>query len=306
MTQAERKRASSPWTKHIIGAGFILWFLIPGRFLFAQTENLIIKSRTDWTSGIFELDITAPIEEKANQPTGRYKTEQHILQVFPLVTGQMLQDITVDSSRTIGDLVLKEPQLLPCLEELAGSMIKVFATAGADRKFLTLRHRLLLFPALAALLTRDYPFRETPVETGYTPNGDFTGLVIYAGEPLPVQGKEGERQILKPCLFPKLYSPDLKIIHCAEMTRPDKLKLWGNGAYSRNFDLGAWKERIGSYPLRLMARKVYGVKGTDLILPREGVQKLLSSRHNREVLKEGRVLIILPGETSGPSASSLP
>ncbi len=292
--------------KHNLQRFFPLCFLLLSGLVSAQSGNITVSSRTHWTTGILELDITAPIEEEINQPTGRYKTEQHIMQAFPLITGKVLQEITVDSSRDIGNLVQKDPSLLRRLENLSPKMTKVFTTATADRKFLTVRHTLQFFPYLAQLITDKNNFRQTPVDMGYCPNEDFTGLVIYAGEALPLQGRESEKKLLVPCLFPKLYSPDLQLIHCAEMTEPEKLRAWGNAAYSRDFDLGAWGERIGPYPLRLMARKIYGIKGTDLILSRDGIKKLLSSEHNRRLLKEGRVLIILPPKTPEPSTSSSP
>ena len=64
--------------------------------------------------------------------------------------------------------------------------------------------------------------------------------------------------------------------------------------YTYSYDLTKIGERIGMYPLRTMAYKVYGKNRTDLILPDEAVKKLISSEHNRDLLRQGRVVIILP------------
>ena len=55
-------------------------------------------------------------------------------------------------------------------------------------------------------------------------------------------------------------------------------------------------KRIGLFPLRVMAQQVFGRHHCDLILPREAVKKLLCSDNNRNVLKEGRILIIINTE----------
>jgi len=273
----------------------LLIALMISNVLSAQ-NNLEVSSRIDWPAGTFELDITSAIQEESNQPTGRFKTEQYIIRETPVITGQVLQEIRVDSSNTIGTLISRDPDLLRYLENLSQKMTKVFTTATGDRKFLTVRYSLDIFPDLVDLIIRHdkpYPSFITPV---YTPNEDFTGIIIYAGEELPYQGNEDEQVQLHPCLFPGIYDSSMNLIHSAELTEPEALLRWGNAGYTYSYDLTESAERIGVYPLRTMAYKVYGKNRTDLILPDDAVKKLISSEHNRELLKQGRVVIILPRE----------
>lgn len=274
---------------------FLIICLLLPHLLFAQTE-LTVQSEIDWFNGSFQLDITSPIEEEPNQPTGRFKTEQYIIRQTPGITGKVLQDLRVDSTHTIADMITETPVLLRELDKLSEKMKKVFTTATGDRKFLTVRYTLPLFPDLVDLvINHDKPY-PSPVSPVYTANEDFTGIVIYAGEALPYQGNSELEVLLNPCLFPRLYDSSMGLIHSAEMTQPEALRKWGNAGYTYNYDLNSLNERIGVYPLRTMARKVYGKNKTDLILPDETVKMLISSEHNRELLREGRVVIILPTE----------
>jgi len=50
---------------------------------------------------------------------------------------------------------------------------------------------------------------------------------------------------------------------------------------------------LGSNPLRIIAREVFGVNPTDPIIDREDALKILSSENNRRLLMEGRVALVL-------------
>ncbi len=257
-------------------------------------ERIQIDTVVDWENNTLQLDLTAAIESDTNQPTGRYKTEQYILRQTPVITGDALLPITVDSWNTIGDLILNDPVLLRRIESLSETMKKIFTTATPDRKFLTVRYELPLFPHIGDLLIRHERPHSYPLNPIYTPNEDFTGIVIYAGEPLPWQGSNGESVILNPCLFPRLFDSSLNEIHSEKLTLPSVISKWGNTGYSYSMNIGEMSERVGVYPLRTMARGIYGKNKTDLILSDDAVRRITSSSHNRELLQQGRVVIVLP------------
>jgi hypothetical protein len=64
-------------------------------------------------------------------------------------------------------------------------------------------------------------------------------------------------------------------------------------AYSETETHSDLLERIGAAPLRTVARGVFGINGTDLLLPGEAVDRLLVREANRELLSQGRVLIVI-------------
>lgn len=263
---------------------------------FLTAQDTKIETSVNWEKTVLQLDLTAPIEGESNQPTGRYKTEQYILRQTPVTTGEVLLPLKVDSWNTIGDLVRDEPVLLRKLEALSTIMKKIFTTATPDRKYLTVRYELPLFPYIANLLIKhEQPFTY-PLNPEYTANENFTGIVIYAGEALPWQGTNEEEAYIEPCLFPRIFDSALNEIHSIELTDPEIISKWGNAGYTHSLDINEISSRVGVYPLRTMARAIYGKNRTDLILSDRDVRMISTSAHNRELLRQGRVIIILPGE----------
>jgi hypothetical protein len=55
----------------------------------------------------------------------------------------------------------------------------------------------------------------------------------------------------------------------------------------------ALEERIGTNPLRVIAREVYGAVPTDLVIDRDDALLVLSSENNRKLLREGRVIFAI-------------
>ncbi len=280
--------------------GFLLW----SPFLFGQTD-LKIEWKMNWTTGVFQLDITAPTEGGSNQPTGRYKTERRIEREGPVIIGQTVQNLVVDSRNTLEELVRKTPSLLRDLENLSKKVVKVFTIATGDRNFLTVRYNLEVFPHLAKLLVKHNRAYRINASRGYTPNEEFTGIIIYAGEKMPVHEEGVESAFyLTPSLFPKIYDPSMNLIHSLNYTDPEAVLKWGSVGYGNSFNLANYSDRIGFYPLRTTARWLYGSNRTDIIISEEAAKMLTSSENNRELLRQGRVVIIIPPDS--PSDSPLP
>jgi len=76
------------------------------------------------------------------------------------------------------------------------------------------------------------------------------------------------------------------------MGDPAYLSRWGVAAYSSSLDERPFLERIGYNPLRVFAIGLFGKYPTDILLSREDGYRILSRPHNRQLLKEGRILII--------------
>jgi hypothetical protein len=59
----------------------------------------------------------------------------------------------------------------------------------------------------------------------------------------------------------------------------------------------ALAELVGENPLRILARGVFGTRPTDPVIDWEDALLILSSEQNREHLRQGRVALILNGDT---------
>jgi hypothetical protein len=50
---------------------------------------------------------------------------------------------------------------------------------------------------------------------------------------------------------------------------------------------------VGSNPLRIIARGVFGIDPTDPVIDRDDALLILSTENNRRLLREGRVVLVL-------------
>ncbi|MFW6344319.1 MAG: hypothetical protein ACOC2B_06210, partial [Sediminispirochaetaceae bacterium] len=125
----------------------------------------------------------------------------------------------------------------------------------------------------------------------YVPSGSFSGIVIYVEKELPVHGTSRAENIV-PCLFPKIYNEHTELIVSKEMLPPETLKDWGIAGYfpiDKREDLSS---RIGDVPLYIKAKALFGETPTDIIIPNEGADSMLSTEHTIRLITEGKIAIV--------------
>jgi hypothetical protein len=127
----------------------------------------------------------------------------------------------------------------------------------------------------------------------WVPTREFTGVVIYAGDPMPLHGTD-ERVMLQPALLPEIYDENLRPVLVQDMVDPAAIERWGIVHYTRSTDADLWRDRVGSQPFRITARRAFGVLPTDILIGEEDADRLLSTEHNRQLLRDGRIVVILP------------
>ena len=126
---------------------------------------------------------------------------------------------------------------------------------------------------------------------GYSPSRAYTGILIYAGDELPVRGERVSGK-LRPCLFPRIYDEDMRIVLERGKVDPEVLAERGPVGYARATTTKA-EDRIGEDPLRIMAVAVFGTNRTDVILSREDADRIFALPENRELVRQGKVLVVL-------------
>jgi hypothetical protein len=299
-----------------IGA-FLLLLLILGGSLRAQEtqgtqetreiqqtpeEQLLVSPQVDWQGGILILEVTMPIDPRQFDPGSRYHAEREIERLLPGLFMSSIVEIPFDSYRTIGERLREDPLLFQRVERTAvSSVTKHYSRVRKDLQEIEVRYSFPFYGEggfVVPLISHSRPY---PVERrlGFVPSRNFTGLVIYASGELPAHGKD-IRQRVQPALFPTLYDEQMNPILSVQTCDPAFLKRWGMVAYSDTEEDGALLERIGAAPLRTVARGVFGINATDLLLPKEAADRLLVREANREMLSQGRVLIVV--DSIGKSA----
>jgi len=281
-----------------IGIFLLLLLCTPGGLLSAQEtkeEQMVVSEQVEWERGVLILEVALAIEAKEFNPGSRFDAERDIERLLPGLFMSAVVDIPFDSYRTIGERLKEDQLLFQRLESSAvDSVSKRYSRVREDLQEIQVQYRFPFYGEggfVVPLITHSRPY---PVERklGFVPSRNFTGLVIYAGGELPAHGKD-IRQKVQPAVFPTLYDEDMNPILYVEMCDPLYLKRWGMVAYSETEADSALLERIGAAPLRTVARGVFGINATDLLLPKEAVDRLLVREANREMLSQGRVLIVI-------------
>ena len=124
------------------------------------------------------------------------------------------------------------------------------------------------------------------------PTRDYTGIVIYAKGSLPVHGEAVEDRA-EPCLFPRVYDSEMNLVIDRRFVAPEELSVAGGGVLGYASAIGAEAgRRVGADPMRVMAIGLFGDRRTDYIISREDALRILSSAGNRELLRQGKVLVV--------------
>jgi hypothetical protein len=99
-----------------------------------------------------------------------------------------------------------------------------------------------------------------------------------------------------PCLFPRVYDSEMHLLLDRSVVAPEILARNGpsGGVLGYASGLGvAAGARVGGDPMRVMATQLFGDARTDYVISREDALRILSSSGNRELLRQGKIVVIL-------------
>jgi hypothetical protein len=254
-----------------------------------------------WGQGEYLLDMWSRLG--ADSPTlakSRQAAETALEQRLEAVFLQSVVSLSVGSRETAGSRIKATPALMTALKRLVGKAVKRRAAMASGNEELRLRYALPLYGD-GGLLTLFAPAgRPTEFDRylGFSPAAAYTGLVIYAKGAYPAWGRNGAEATLKPCLLPRIYDTDMNQVMDATQESRARIAGWGVVAYSSDLDEAPFLSRVGSNPLRVIARGVYGVGDTDIVISRDAARLLLCRDENRAMLAEGKILIVLDAENA--------
>lgn len=254
------------------------------------------SSRILWDSASVQLEIDAPIPaDMRNRPTAPFQVEREVELELPRILKDALLPLRIDSYWTFKEELLRMPELLDRTMGIAEQAAPPQTRQSQDLQTVHITYTIRLYPGIASLFIKENPPFPVPRSLGWVPTDDFTGIVIYARDPVPVHGERGTATV-RPALFPEIYDDGLHTVLTAEMVAPDVLKRNGVAGYTDSFDNTQWIARVGENPLRILASGVFGKYRTDVLIPEVDADRILSNDHNRQLLQNGRVLFILSSD----------
>lgn len=286
--------ASTGSKKRIIFATALIFFIclrsIP---LFSQAYSS--QSAVNWATKKFnsrlELDFS---QAGLKHPVDRGSAVDALSSRLPSLIKEPLLSIIVDSSRSLGDLILLDELRFEVLTEITKTAQKsagVFINNGQDMEM----YHTIDLENIASLLIKHKTTYTQQIPIQSLSSKPYTGILIDARGSLPVQG-EFLNEKLHPSLFPKIWTDAMELIYEKNMVEPSIALRKGLVSYADRINEKEFAERIGNDPLRIKAQKVFGVYRTDPVISREDALKILSAPQNLELLKNGKVIIIVDSD----------
>ena len=270
--------------------------------IFSQTEAIDITGSVEW--GRMEINAAVKVNLTSvgiRLPTGRIHAEEIISDEYPHLVRPYLLSIPVDSSATLGDLLNRGEFSMQGTDTISLAARKVPPTLSIDLAVMSARYTLSLNQLSASLIRHSRP-KDTMRVLIPRPVASYTGIIIIADESLPIHGRSTAAFVL-PCIFPKIWDTNMNLIYEHNMMDPEivqtMIRYVGPDSIFRPTPSGLDEELaklVGTNPLRIIARGVFGIRPTDPIIDREDALLIVSSEDNRRLLREGKVAIVLHSE----------
>lgn len=264
-------------------------------FIFSQessTSSMNSQSFIDWTKKEFSSAISFNIKNSGiSFPSGRSIAHQEIQKNLPLLIKNPLLTLPLDSSSILGDLIVRQNISLEQIVKIIDDGYRSPSYFSSSLEELNLNHNIDIQDIARLLIMHNAPYMPiTPIEK--VASREYTGIVIDCRGSLPVHG-EFSTDTAEPCIFPKIWDENMNLIYERNMVQPLFAKENGIVTYSYTENESEYKDIIGKTPLRISARKIFGVQRTDPVISNKDALKILSILENRRLLEEGRVVFLL-------------
>jgi hypothetical protein len=254
-----------------------------------------VSAKTDWRQRELRVEVRLNLAAAGlKMPGARLEAERMTDRDVPGLAKAAVLSLQADSYRTIGAAAADGTIDAERIAALAGAARAESAAFTADMREFVSSYVLGLDAVSALFLTgaRPSPIR-APLEELAT--RDYTGIVIYARGELPVRG-EGLAGKAAPCLFPRIYDEGMRLLLDRTLVEPEVLAAAGPEGGVLGYAAALGPEagaRVGGDPMRVMAVALFGDDRTDYVISREDALRILSSPADRELLRRGRVVVVL-------------
>lgn len=269
-------------------------------YLAAQNSDMNIDMYTEveinWQQGHVVIHTFNAIKTGTlSFPKARYNAELEIEENISNLFIEAIMKLNVDSYNNIEALIKTDQDFYNRLFNISDKGKKSISSVTTDLKYIKVSYVYSFYGEnglISTLVNHQIP---NPIRRilGYTTSSRFSGLLIYArGDDYKEYAKDSYSAV-NPALFPKIFDENMKLVLNKEMCDPEYLKQWGMVVYTDSLDEKKFTERIGTFPLRINSRGIYGKNSTDLIISTQEANKLLYTEENHQILKQGRIVIII-------------
>lgn len=281
-------------------------FFLGVAFVFSQDaeidlakEYLFADAIQDWKRGQIDAELQLILKKAGlKMPADRNEAFKLISRYAPHLLKDIYLSVVVDSSRLLGNYLAEGVISFDDLSRIIEESYKTDAHLSADLKKAVIYDSAALLELSKLFIKHKSPYTP-PVPPMSASSKVYSGIIIDARGLLPVHG-EYMNDELQPALFPKIWDTNMNLIFEKNMVIPEvamgnRIVQYDNSLNEKNF-----RTRVGTEPLRIVARGLFGVNRTDPIISNEDAAKILSSKENLQLIKEGKVVIICDNLTKKP------
>lgn len=257
----------------------------------AAKQYFTANAVQDWQNGTIDAELQLILQKAGlKMPADRNEAFTLIRRYAPSLLKNIYLSVVVDSSHLLGNYVADGSITLNDLIRIIDESEKTDVHLSPKQDKAVLYDSAALLELSKLFIKHKNAYKPT-VPPAASISNVYSGIVIDARGSLPVHG-EYVRDILRPALFPKVRDADMNIIFEKNMVIPEVAQTRRIVQYTTSLDETPYTKFIGTAPLRIVARGLFGVNRTDPVISKEDAAKILSRPENLKLIAEGRVLII--------------
>ena len=276
--------------------GVICFFSCISLLLYSAPSSMRSETIQNWETRYVDSKIVLDIHKNGLRlPTDRNAALRLIEQNRSSLLKNIYLSVLVDSSHQLGNYLAEEKIALSDINAIINqgtSTVPVFSSTMDE----VIVYHQTPFQQIANLFVKhNAPYTPSLFPLG-TATKKYTGILIDARGQLPIHG-EYTSEKLKPCLFPKIWDQNMNLIYEKNIVQPDIARKQSIVLYTSTLDETMYRDRIGTEPLRIIARGVFGDHKTDPIISNADAEKILVKQENLQLLKEGKIVIVCDKDT---------
>ena len=259
---------------------------------FASEPSLESTSEINWITRRFTSNLSLDTKKAGlEMPSGKKKASALIKSKMSQLIQPPLLALYTDSSSTLEDFVINEELSLDEVYHFIMNGYKTPDVFTKDAATLYSTNTLEIDKIGQELVKHKYGYSpEDPIDL--VPSRAYSGIIIDARGALPVHG-EFINEKTNACFFPTIWDENMNIIYEKNSADPQIVIDTGLVSYDYSNNTERYSARVGNDPLYIRATEVYGINRTDPVIKRTDALKILTIPENVELLRQGKVVILL-------------
>ena len=265
-------------------------------FCYGYPSGMESQTVQNWETAQVDSKITIDLNKSGLYlPTDRNAAIRLIQQNRSSLLKNAYLSILVDSSHRIGNYLAEEKISFTDINTVINNGKSTAPILSQELQTAIIYHQNPLQELANLFVKRNAPYTPSFFPFG-TASKVYTGILIDARGQLPVHGEYSSEQ-LNPCLFPKIWNKNMNLIYEKNIVDPDQAKKHSIVLYTGTLDESEYRDRIGTEPLSIIARGVFGDNSTDPIIRNEDAERILAKKENIELLRQGKIVIVCDKDT---------